>query len=90
MKAEINFDKLKKVDNTFKFSPSFVNIVDQMYEDEIKILNRIVTAYLEFAELQAIRHVSMYMSYWIKKLDDFIKLSGSKLGCAALRLAATP
>ncbi|MGH4120516.1 RhuM family protein [Clostridium sp.] len=50
-----------------------------LYEDEIKILNRIVTAYLEFAELQAIRHVPMYMSDWIKKLDDFIKLSGSDL-----------
>lgn len=50
-----------------------------LYEDEIKILNRIVTAYLEFAELQAIRHVPMYMSDWIKKLDDFIKLSGSEL-----------
>lgn len=50
-----------------------------LYEDEIKILNRIVTAYLEFAELQAIRHIPMYMSDWIKKLDDFIKLSGSEL-----------
>ena len=50
-----------------------------LYEDEIKILNRIVTAYLEFAELQAIRHIPMYMNDWIKKLDDFIKLSGSEL-----------
>ena len=50
-----------------------------LYEDEIKILNRIVTAYLEFAELQAIRHIPMYMGDWIKKLDDFIKLSGSDL-----------
>ena len=50
-----------------------------LYEDEIKILNRSVTAYLEFAELQAIRHIPMYMNDWIKKLDDFIKLSGSEL-----------
>ena len=50
-----------------------------LFEDEIKILNRIVTAYLEFAELQAIRHIPMYMNDWIKKLDDFIKLSGSEL-----------
>ncbi|MBW9154368.1 virulence RhuM family protein [Clostridium estertheticum] len=50
-----------------------------LYEDEIKILNRVVTAYLEFAELQAIRHIPMYMSDWIKKLDDFIILSGSEL-----------
>ncbi|MFC4354200.1 virulence RhuM family protein [Chryseomicrobium palamuruense] len=48
-------------------------------EDEMKILNRLVTAYLEFAELQAIRQRPMYMKDWIKKLDDFIKMSGSEL-----------
>ena len=44
-----------------------------------KILNRLVTAYLEFAELQAIRQRPMYMKDWIEKLDDFIKMSGSEL-----------
>ena len=48
-------------------------------EDEIKILNRLVAAYLEFAELQAIRQNPMYMRDWVEKLDDFIKLSGSEL-----------
>ena len=48
-------------------------------EDEMKILNRLVTAYLEFAELQAIRQRPMYMKDWIQKLDDFIKMSGSEL-----------
>ncbi len=48
-------------------------------EDEIKILNRLVAAYLEFAELQAIRQNPMYMRDWAEKLDDFIKLSGSEL-----------
>lgn len=48
-------------------------------EDEIKILNRLVTAYLEFAELQAIRQRPMYMKDWIEKLDNFIKMSGSEL-----------
>ena len=48
-------------------------------EDEINILNRLVSAYLEFAELQAIRQKPMYMKDWIQKLDDFIKMSGSEL-----------
>lgn len=48
-------------------------------EDEIKILNRLVAAYLEFAELQAIRQRPMYMKDWIEKVDDFIKMSGSEL-----------
>lgn len=50
-----------------------------LQEDEIKILNRLVTAYLEFAELQAIRQRPIYMKDWIAKLDDFIKMSGSEL-----------
>jgi hypothetical protein len=41
--------------------------------------NRIVSAYLEFAELQAIRKIPMYMNDWIKRLDDFITMSGSEL-----------
>jgi len=43
--------------------------------DEIEALNRIVTAYLEFAELQALNRKPMTMEGWIAKLDDFIKLT---------------
>ena len=43
--------------------------------DEIEALNRIVTAYLEFAELQALNRNPMTMTDWIAKLDDFLKLS---------------
>lgn len=48
-------------------------------EDEVKILNRIVSIYLDFAELQAERHIPMYMKDWIAKLDEFLKMSGSEL-----------
>lgn len=48
-------------------------------EQELNILNRITSAYLEFAELQAIRHIPMTMKDWIAKLDDFIKMTGSEL-----------
>ena len=44
-------------------------------KDEIEVLNRIATAYLEFAELQALQRKSMAMTDWISKLDDFLKLS---------------
>ena len=46
---------------------------------ELNILNRITSAYLEFAELQAIRQKPMTMKDWIAKLDDFIKMTGSEL-----------
>jgi hypothetical protein len=43
--------------------------------EELDALNRIVTAYLEFAELQARNRRPMYMWDWIAKLDDFLRLS---------------
>ncbi|MDA8412722.1 MAG: virulence RhuM family protein [Desulfobacteraceae bacterium] len=48
-------------------------------EQELDVLNRIVTAYLEFAELQAFSRKPMYMADWIVKLDDFLKLSGREI-----------
>jgi len=47
--------------------------------DEVDTLNRIVSLYLDFAELQAKSHQPMYMKDWILKLDDFLKLSGKQL-----------
>ncbi|MBX9792501.1 MAG: virulence RhuM family protein [Pirellulales bacterium] len=43
--------------------------------DEIEALNRIVSAYLEFAELQARNRRPMHMANWIAKLEDFLRLS---------------
>lgn len=45
--------------------------------DELNILNRMVTAYLELAELQALSRKPMYMKDWVVRLDDFLKLTGN-------------
>ena len=47
--------------------------------EELEALNRIVTAYLEFAELQAMNRRPMYMANWIAKLDEFLKLSDREI-----------
>ena len=47
--------------------------------DELEALNRIVNAYLEFAELRAMNRKPMTMRDWITKLDDFLKLSDREL-----------
>ena len=47
--------------------------------DELDTLNRIVSLYLDFAELQAKSHKPMYMKDWIQKLDEFLSLSGKEL-----------
>jgi len=44
--------------------------------EELNALNRIVTAYLELAEVQALNRQPMYMRDWIARLDDFLRLSG--------------
>ncbi len=48
-------------------------------EQELDTLNRIVTAYLEFAELQARNRKPMYMNSWITRLDDFLKLGDREI-----------
>jgi len=44
-------------------------------EEEIGILNRLVSAYLDIAEINAMRRKSMSMNDWIDVLDGFIKMS---------------
>jgi hypothetical protein len=44
-------------------------------EKELEALNLIVSAYLDFAELQALNRRVMTMNEWIAKLNDFLKLS---------------
>ena len=47
--------------------------------EEIAVLNWMVTAYLELAELQALNRKPMYMRDWIERLDDFLKMTGRKV-----------
>lgn len=47
--------------------------------DELDTLNRIVNAYLEFAELQALGRQPMRMADWIAKLDEFLRLGGREV-----------
>ena len=48
-------------------------------ENELNILNRMVMAYLEIAELQALNQTPMYMKDWIERLDDFLKMTGKDI-----------
>jgi hypothetical protein len=42
-----------------------------LVEEELDVFNRIVTLYLEFAELQAPNRKPMTMADWIARLDEF-------------------
>ena len=57
-------------------------------EEELSALNSIVSAYLEFAEMQARRRIPMYMSDWIETLDGFLKLSKHEILTHAGKISA--
>lgn len=44
-------------------------------EKELNLLNRIVTMYLDYAEMQAQKGIVMYMKDWIAKLDAFLQFN---------------
>lgn len=48
-------------------------------EEELKILNNLVSGYFDFAEIQAIRHNQMHMDDYIKQLDTILSSTGEKL-----------
>jgi hypothetical protein len=56
--------------------------------EEIEALNRIVNAYLEFAEMQAMARKPMTMRDWITKLDDFLRLGDRDILTHAGRVSA--
>ncbi len=48
-------------------------------EPELQVLHRIVSIYIDFAELQALERRQMTMLDWVAKLDEFLKASGRNL-----------
>ncbi len=57
-------------------------------EEELSALSIVVSAYLEFAEMQARRRIPMYMSDWIETLDGFLKLSKHEILTHAGKISA--
>ncbi len=45
-------------------------------EDELKILNNLVSGYFDFAEIQAMRRRPMYMSDYVRQLDNILSSTG--------------
>ena len=47
-------------------------------EEELKVLNNLVSGYFDFAEIQAIRHIPMYMRDYIQQLDNILSSMSEK------------
>ncbi len=77
--AEQPFMGLKNFSGDF---PTLKNIgiaKNYLNEEELKILNNIVSGYFDFAEIQAMCHNPMYMSDYVEHLDNVLKTTGEKL-----------
>lgn len=48
-------------------------------EDELKVLNNLVSGYFDFAEIQAMKHRPMYMADYITQLDNILTSTGEDL-----------
>ena len=48
-------------------------------EEELRILNAIVSGYFDFAEVQAMRHHPMHMSDYVEHLDSILSSTGEEL-----------
>ena len=64
-------DKVRKKDVTVS--------KNYLQQDELDILNRIVTMYLDYAELQAKNHRQMFMKDWRDKLDAFLQFNDQEI-----------
>ncbi|OGJ42083.1 hypothetical protein A2974_03190 [Candidatus Peregrinibacteria bacterium RIFCSPLOWO2_01_FULL_48_20] len=65
-----NFSGLHPIRRDIYIAKNYLN------ENELEILNRIVDAYLSFAEIQAKSEKAMTMKKWIAKLDEYLDLLG--------------
>ena len=60
-----------------------------MKEDELKILNNLVSGYFDFAEIQAMKRRPMYMSDYIQNLDNILSSTGEPLLVGAGKVSHT-
>ena len=48
-------------------------------ENEMSFMERLVSLYLDYAEMQAERHIPMSMEDWAKRLDGFLEFNGNEI-----------
>ena len=77
--AEKTFMGLTSFSGDFPTAKDIGIAKNYLSEEELKILNGIVSGYFDFAEVQAMRHNPMYMSDYVEHLDSVLKTTGGKL-----------
>ncbi len=57
-------------------------------DEEMSYMERIVSLYLDYAELQAERQIPMSMEDWAKRLDGFLEFNGNEILTGAGKISA--
>ena len=86
--AEKDFMGLTTWSGAMPTKPETEIAKNYLTHEEIKSLNRIVSLYLDFAEMQAEEHRPMYMKDWINILDDFLRISRKDILTHAGKISA--
>ena len=86
--AEKDFMGLTTWSGAMPTKPEAEIAKNYLTHEEIKSLNRIVSLYLDFAEMQAEEHRPMYMKDWINILDDFLRISRKDILTHAGKISA--
>ena len=73
------FMGMKAFDGDFPTAKDICVAKNYLNEDELKVLNNIVSGYFDFAEIQAMRHNPVYMSDYVNQLDNLIQVTGGKV-----------
>ena len=86
--AEKDFMGLTTWSGAMPSKPEAEIAKNYLTHEELKSLNRIVSLYLDFAEMQAEEHRPMYMKDWINILDDFLRISRKDILTHAGKISA--
>lgn len=77
--AEKKFIGLTSFSGDFPTKKDVAIAKNYLDENELKVLNNLVSAYFDLAEINAMEHKKMYMSDYVEQLDNVIKTTGKKL-----------
>ncbi len=77
--AEKEFMGLTTFEGDFPTKKDIVTAKNYLTENELKVLNNLVSAYFDLAEINAMEHKTMYMSDYVEQLDKILSSTGKEV-----------
>ena len=77
--AEKDFMGLTTFSGDFPTKKDVVIAKNYLSEKELKVLNNLVSAYFDLAEINAIEHKTMYMADYVEQLDKILSSTGKDI-----------